>query len=62
MKLRRSASTIEADPDLEVVDLTERLAPYEGAHPRPGWRDHLIAEDIKRRQRRPKVDQWGFKG
>ena len=61
MKLRRSASTLEVDPDLEFIDLTERLAPYEGTRPRPGWREHLIAEDVKRRQRRPKVDQWGFK-
>jgi hypothetical protein len=52
---------LEVDPDLEFIDLTERLAPYEGTQPRPGWREHLIAEDMKRRQRRPKADQWGFK-
>ncbi len=34
-----------------VIDLRERLAVYEDAKPRPGWRDDLIAEDAKRAER-----------
>jgi hypothetical protein len=59
---RRPATTAEVDPKHEVVDLRERLAPYGHADLRPGWREQLIAEDAKRRQRRQKVDAWGFRG
>ena len=62
MRLRRSEARSEPDLDLEVIDLRERLAPYGHAeHLRPEWRESLIIEDIKRRNRRPKVDQWGYR-
>ena len=51
----------QPDHDAEVIDLRERLAPYGHAPLRPGWREALIAEDVKRRNRRPKVDQWGYR-
>jgi hypothetical protein len=35
----------------EVIDLTERLAPYGEADPAPHWRDALVREDMKRRRR-----------
>jgi hypothetical protein len=59
---RRSATTARVDPDYEVVDVRERLAPYGHADLRPGWREQLIADDAKRRARRRKVDAWGFRG
>jgi hypothetical protein len=62
MRLRRSEARSEPDLDVEVIDLRERLAPYGHAEQlRPGWRESLIIEDIKRRNRRPKVDQWGYR-
>ena len=61
MRLRRTAPVPQPDHDVEVIDLRERLAPYGHAPLRPGWREALIAEDIKRRNRRPKVDQWGYR-
>jgi hypothetical protein len=60
MRLRRSAAP-QPDDDAEVIDLRERLEPYSHTRLRPGWRESLIVEDIKRRNRRPRVDQWGFR-
>jgi hypothetical protein len=59
--MRRRRSALKPDDDLEVIDLRERLAPYSHTQLRPGWREALIVEDIKRRNRRPRVDQWGFR-
>jgi hypothetical protein len=60
--LRRRPEATDRDREQEVIDLRERLAPYGHAPLRPGWREALIAEDAKRRARRPKTDAWGFKG
>jgi hypothetical protein len=62
MRRRRPDANAEDDRELEVIDLRERLAPYGHSQLRPGWREHLRAEDRKRRERRPKTDAWGFKG
>lgn len=62
MRRWRSGAPAEPDADTEVIDIRERLAPYGHAALRPGWREDLIKEDVKRRERRPKVDQWGFRG
>jgi hypothetical protein len=35
----------------EVIDLTERLAPYGEGDPAPHWREALVLEDMKRRRR-----------
>jgi hypothetical protein len=50
MGLRRTRDE-QADEVDVVIDLRERLAVYEDAKPRPGWRDDLIAEDAKRARR-----------
>lgn len=50
MVLRRTRVHGDHEPDV-VIDLTERLAVYEDAAPRPGWRDDLIAEDQLRHKR-----------
>jgi hypothetical protein len=62
MRLRRTATAPEPDAETEIIDLRERLAPYGHADRlRPEWRESLIIEDIKRRNRRPRVDQWGYR-
>jgi hypothetical protein len=62
MLRRRPHPNAEPDREQEVIDLRERLAPYGHSPLRPGWREAMIAEDVKRRNRRPKTDAWGFKG
>jgi hypothetical protein len=59
---RRRPATIEDAPDLGVVDIRERLAPYGHTDPRPGWRADLVAADAKRKARRVRTDAWGFRG
>jgi hypothetical protein len=60
MRLRRSDAPSKPD-DADVIDLRERLAPYSHTRLQPGWREALLVEDFKRRVRRPRVDQWGFR-
>jgi hypothetical protein len=47
----RKRTTDQADEQDEVIDLTERLAPYGTAAPKPDWREALVLEDMKRRRR-----------
>jgi hypothetical protein len=61
MRRRRSVALLPPDEDAEVIDLRQRLAPYSHTRLQPGWRESLIVEDIKRRNRRPRADQWGFR-
>ena len=46
---KRTAQHME-EPE-EVIDLTERLAPYGTGAPAPHWREALVLEDMKRRRR-----------
>ena len=62
MRLRRSAVPIDVEPEPDVVDITERLAPYGHAELRPGWRADLVAADAKRQARALHSDPWGFRG
>jgi len=46
---KRTAQHLEEHD--EVIDLTERLAPYGTGTPAPDWREALVLEDMKRRRR-----------
>ncbi|MEQ1788361.1 MAG: hypothetical protein ABL966_15015 [Acidimicrobiales bacterium] len=48
MRRREPIEPAEAD---EVIDLRERLAPYEEVAQRPDWRADLIAADARRASR-----------
>lgn len=49
MRRRRPPEPVEADD--QVIDLRERLAPYEEVAQRPEWRADLIAADARRATR-----------
>jgi hypothetical protein len=59
MRRWRLSSTVEEDVPQDVVDVSERLAPYGHSELRPRWRADLIAADAKRRARRVQTDAWG---
>ena len=50
MRFNRRAVPVPDEED-QVIDLTERLAPYADREPAAGWRDALIAQDERRKAR-----------